>query len=381
VAGAPHLIYVTPQLLLPGGSGLPNRPAALLEAMSRTGAFASIVAVSRVRPWYLRDLPRTARLTWRQGIPSARWDMNATTSAIVHGAPFGRLEAGFLRGLIESMPSRRILWVSDPKSAAVFGSLRRQSAADLMVFDAYDAWDLSPLVRGRRRRAAVAHGYQMAAEHADEIFANTPFMLERMHHLGARSIHLLPNAAPPVEPWRSAEPPYLAYLGRIHERLATTLLAAAATAVPGVLLRIAGPLERAPAGWDILVGLPNVRVEPALTGLAARRFLGEARAVLVLHTVDDYTRSQDAMKAWDAIAVGTPVISTPIPPVTSWPSGLGITVSDSSSVVAAVHRVLNGETDKTRDLRLGFAAANGWDRRARAVLEVLGMTYGDGHLT
>lgn len=351
-----HLVFVGPHA---GGATIPSRPAAIWEALARSGAFRNSVRVERRRP----DRFLAARMG-----REARPEKQPTEPVIAHPWPFGRLERRFLRALVERSAGPSVLWISDPKSAPVFrdiATLGRDHC--LLVFDAYDAWDLSPLVRGRRRRAAVADGYDAAAEHAHLVFGNTPFVVARFRSWGAGNVVLLPNAAPSPAPW--AKPPmpaapFLLYAGRVHERLDAAILTAVAKAFPGIEVRIAGPVEREPAGWRAFVRSPNVRLLGPVPSDAARQMMAAAAACLVPHIVDDYSRSQDTMKAWDAISVGTPVISTGVPPTDGWGAELAIVADDPAAFIGAVHRVLGGEMTATREQRLEFAAANTWEIRA-----------------
>ena len=105
--------------------------------------------------------------------------------------------------------------------------------------------------------------------------------------------------------------------------------------------------------------------------------IGSAVALIVPHAVDDYTCSQDAMKAWDAIASGTPVISTPIPPTDGWPAGLAEVCPTTESFVAAARRAVAGDLAAGRADRLAFAAANQWSARAATAIEAIN-GLGDG---
>ncbi|MEP6639939.1 MAG: glycosyltransferase [Chloroflexota bacterium] len=303
---------------------------------------------------------------------------------IEHLWPFGRLEGALLRRLVEDRlsmaPGRWVLWLSDPKSAGAFVGLRHIPSARLVrVFDAYDAWDLSPLVRGWWRKRAVLNGYSAAARYADIVFANTEIMAQRMEALGASRVSLLQNASPPVGLTAGRAPmadqasaattdPYLVYVGRIHERVDTGLIAAVADAFPQVAVRLIGPVEREPDGWLALTARPNVRLERPVVGPFLRAILTGAAALLLPHRVDDYTRSQDAMKAWDALAAGTPVVATPVPPADRWPKGMAVVAADTDGFVAGVGSVLRGDLDAARPARLDFARANGWEVRAAATI-------------
>lgn len=359
-AGRTSLVFVTPASPWPG---LPSRPVYLLNALAASGEFSHVLAIHRLRPvaWLSHLLrSRAARAASRISTPIER---------MVHPLPFGVAEAALLRWTIrrsEGRSERLVLWIADPKSAVVLGQRRTFGVGLVAAFDAYDLWDQSPLVRGSLRRAAVRHGYVAAARDADLVFANTALVASQLQELGARNVRLLQNGAPPVD--RRFAPdldhPYVLYVGRIHERLDVDLLRAVLAAAPSVRVVVAGPVEREPRSWAKLVASGNVRVLGPVRGDRLRSLLGRARALVIPHTVDDYTRSQDAMKAWDALAVGTTVVSTSVPPAVSWPPGLALVADDGPAFAEAVRRVLDGELDPARELRFAYAAANSWRHRA-----------------
>jgi len=350
------LLYVTPHPA--HGPSLPTRPGALLDALLASGAFDTTVVVNRVRPaTFLRARLGGDRRAAANGV-----------RVVEHAWPFGRLERRFLARLARTLEPPVTAWVADPKAALFLADL---GSAATGVVDAYDAWDLSPLVVGERRRNAAREGYRVAARHARLVFANTELMAGRMRDLGAADVRRLPNAAPAPDPITPDAEPSLVYVGRIHERFSCALVDAAAERLPNVPFRIIGPLERRPRGWDALLARPNVQHEPPLGPDAARSAIGRSRGLLIPHTVDEYTRSQDAMKAWDAISVGAPVLSTAVPPVDGWPPGLGFVAGDPAAFAAAAERIVAGALDGTRDARLAYAAANGWAQRAAEVVAAL----------
>lgn len=308
------------------------------------------------------------------GLVGVRRSLASGTIVVEHPWPFGAVERRFLRGLL-AMETRHssgemVVWVADPKSVTAVIARGRDHVPWRVVVDAYDAWDRSPLVRGDRRIRAASDGYAAAGASADLVFANTTMMLDRLAGLGARDARLLPNACPAVDPVDTADGGArprregLLYVGRIHERFDTELAGAVADALPETVITIAGPVERAPAGWDALRGRSNVQLQGRTEAGTAREMMRAAAALIVPHQVDDYTRSQDAMKAWDAIASGTPVISTRIPPATDWPRGLAEVCDDVESFVAAARCAVDGGLAGGRTDRLAFAASNQWSDRA-----------------
>ncbi len=372
----PTLIFVSPHPAR--AAGLPNRPAQLLSAFIAAGVFDNVIVINRLRPSAFARRAGRARPTFGRGL--AGWIDQIASGAVVieHPWPFGGLERWFLTGVLGATARRAaggvIVWVADPKSVPAVVDWKRGQPAWHVVVDAYDAWDLSPLVRGERRLRAVADGYRAAANGADLIFTNTRAMQDRLRQLGAPDVRLLPNACPPLE----LEPPTgdrqvagLVYVGRIHERFDTGIANAVAAALPDITLTIAGPVERVPAGWSALAARANVRLPGRVEPEAARAMIGAATALLVPHHVDQYTLSQDAMKAWDALAAGTPVISTPIPPANGWPAGLAEVCTDTEAFVAAARRAVGGELATGRANRLAFAADNQWSARAATAIAAM----------
>lgn len=365
----PILIFISPH---PARSeGLPNRPAKLLSAFIDARAFDDVVVVNRLRPTAFVGHARGGRPISGGGLPGLVRRLANGALLVEHPWPFGRLERRFLSGLLATLAHRRpggvVAWAADPKSVPAVVGRNRNERTWRVVVDAYDAWDRSPLVRGERRRRAVVEGYRAAAAGADLIFANTSAMRDRLCELGAGDVRLLPNACPPVDPRPVAagdRPAGLVYVGRIHERFDAALASAVAAALPETIVTIAGPVEREPVGWPALAARPNVRLPGRVTSTAARQMIGAAAGLIVPHRVDDYTRTQDAMKAWDALASGTPVISTPIPPADAWPPGLSEVCPDTETFVAAARRAVAGQLRAARADRLAFAAQNQWSARA-----------------
>jgi len=77
------------------------------------------------------------------------------------------------------------------------------------------------------------------------------------------------------------------------------------------------------------------------------------------------------MKAWDALALGVPVITTSVPPATSWPAGLATITDDPASFASAVLAALTGLHDDQREARLEYASRNRWRDRIELAHEVL----------
>lgn len=362
-------MWVTPHgRALIGRRGWSSRPARLARALAEAGS--PVVMVARTKPW---DTVREMReVVWRRALGPV---FEATRISVPHlrllehPLPPGVAERRVLAMTIRMLGSNvRAVVVSDPRSAALLGEQIR----GLKVFDAYDAWDLSPLYRHRPARvAAIQQGYRLAAEHADLVIANTQAMAERLAALGARHVELLPNGGP--EPVASAtRGSTVIYLGNVQDRLRTDLLGAAADSAVahGTQLRIVGAVQAEPSGWGALLSRPGVNYRGPQYGAELDLELAQARIGLVPHRVDEYTRSQDAMKAWDYLARGIAVISTSVPPASDVP-GLASIADDQQRFGALVAEKLADDAAPGDGWR-ALAAAHTWRRRADQLAALFG---------
>jgi len=360
------IVIVTPHgRALAARRGWTTRPAQLAGAIASNGR--RVVVVSRTPPWRSLGAIRSLRLRVDLGpFFEARDSGHGHLDLLEHPVPAGGLEARAVARAVARMRTRvDAVVVSDPRSARVLQLGRGR----VNVFDAYDAWDLSPLF-GSRTRRQIREGYRIAAAHADLIVANTPFMVERMRALGAANVRLLPNAGPEPVPGGSGRD--IVYVGNVQSRLRIDLLAAAAEAAAeaGVTLRIVGVVQDRPHGWDALLSLPAVQLigpiyPPELDGVFASAAVG-----LIPHRVDDYTRSQDSMKAWDYLGNGLAVVATPVPPATNVP-GLARVADDPVAFARAVADALSDRDVAALRARRVLAGRHTWRRRASELIGLI----------
>lgn len=221
------------------------------------------------------------------------------------------LLAFWLKGIFASLRVvLPVLWVGDPKEAWVFRAL----SASRRVFDAMDDWGLAP--EFLHQRVAIRDGYRMALR-ADTVTCNTEGAGRRFH--AHPDLRLLPNAA------GDGLVPAHAPAERPRRRLGLVGHYSYGRLEPDLLCRT---LEARPDCEIIHIGSFRQDGERLRRALAHPRFLslGEmdvARtraqmrrldALLTPHPVCPYTRSQDRLTVYDALAMGLPVVSTELPP-------------------------------------------------------------------
>ncbi len=268
------------------------------------------------------------------------------------------------------VPPPAAVIITDPRSASALDRIK----GPLRVFDAYDAWDRSPLYSGSEHRVtAIRAGYAAAARFADLITANTPTMSDRMSALGARNVRLLPNGAHvDGERERERTAADITYLGNIQPRIRVDLLRAAADVARErhSKLILAGTMQVAPRGWDDLLRHPAVDFTGPSYGAGRDSLLRSTAVGLVPHVVDDYTVSQDAMKVWDYLSYGIAVVGTAVPPLSSIP-GLGTIANSPAEFGRAVAAAIDADSPESSATRRHLAEANSWDARAWSFLDLL----------
>jgi glycosyltransferase involved in cell wall biosynthesis len=192
-------------------------------------------------------------------------------------------------------------------------------------------------------------------------------MADRFRRLGARAVEVLPNGAPTVDSSLApaAGAADIVYVGNIQPRLRVDLLLAAADAAAeaGVRVRIIGAIQALPLDWERLLRHRAVRYEGPQYGPGLLEVARRARIGIIPHVVDEYTTTQDAMKAWDYLAWGLQIVSTSVPPVSHLPS-IGIVADDPNAFGAAVASALGSGAATTFERQRELARENSWALRA-----------------
>lgn len=281
----------------------------------------------------------------------------------------GRLADMLLRASIRRAVTRLgwrdgILWINDPTHAALLGDLGWPS-----VYDMTDDWTAAD--RADREHDRIVAGDAELLRRCDAVIVCSTG-LQRSKG-SERPVVLVPNAVDVQRYRRAADrPPDLPlepvalYAGTLHEdRLDVELVLRTAAALTTGAVVLLGPDALTPAHSAHLAAHPRVRLLGARPRDAVPAYLQHAHVLLVPHVVDDFTESLDPIKLYEYLAVGRPVVSTPVagfrdaedvdvrpapdfPAAVSarlaaWtPSRIGVPVPDWADRVAEVRAVLEG---------------------------------------
>jgi len=260
-----------------------------------------------------------------------------------------------------------VLWVNDPNWA---GLVRRTGWPT--IYDVTDDWAVA--VRSPREHDRISRADDELLARSAAVVVCSPALAARK---GARRpVELISNAVD-AERYRIPQPrpdelpagPVGLYVGTLHEdRLDVELLVETAErlAANGGTLALLGPNALAPLNTQRLAAAPGIRLLGSRPRDAVPAYLQHAHALLVPHLADDFTDSLDPLKLYEYLAVGRPIVSTPVAGFRELAGTVGVTVAAGEQFVTAVQAALAVWHPAS-----GLAELPTWNDRAAAMRRVL----------
>ena len=259
---------------------------------------------------------------------------------------------------------RPVVWVNDPSFAPLL-----DAAPGRVLYDVTDDWLASSLpARGLARAADDEHAL---LERAAAVTVCSPHLAaskgaHRPVTLVTNGVDIARYRAPTTRPGDLPTGPVALYVGTLHaDRLDVDLTARSARAVaPRGRLVLLGPdaleapdRERLRDAGALLLGPRPYDQVPA--------YLQHADALVVPHVVSPFTESLDPLKLYEYLAVGRPVVSTPVAGFRDAPADrVAIASEDFPQVLAEslAHPTASREPPE---------ALPTWQTQARLVADVL----------
>ncbi|WP_127473826.1 glycosyltransferase [Microbacterium sulfonylureivorans] len=265
--------------------------------------------------------------------------------------------------------SSPVLWVNDPSWAGLVTATDWPS-----VYDMTDDW-LAADRPDRELRRIAANERVLMARCAAVVVCSEGLRETRSSQ---RDVVLVPNAVD-VERYRlprvrPADLPERAavYVGTQHEdRLDVELVlrtADAAASVDGSIVLV-GPSALAAANVARLAAHPRVVLLGPRPFTDVPAYLQHATVLVVPHVVNDFTDSLDPIKLYEYLAVGRPIVSTPVAGFRSLTSA-SVTIADASDFAGAV-----GEELATDRPTVVESTVPDWADRVSAFGDVLAPLY------
>lgn len=332
----------------------------------------------------LHDLRRGARVSPGRrlraigpdegGAPGRLWALRPTKWLPRRVDPLGDLRRargvqGVARRLGMAAP---LLWVNDPAAATLL-----EATGWPALYDVTDDWLLAS--RSPRQTATLRAQEQVLLTRCAEVTVCSPALAAAKGAL--RPVTLVPNGVdvaryraradrPPALP----EGPCAVYVGTAHpDRMDVKLcveLAARLTAAGCGTLVLVGPV--------LLESADVVRLERAGARLLGPRpsaqvpgYLQHADVLVVPHLVDDFTDSLDPLKLYEYLAVGRPVVSTPVAGFRDLTPSARVRVAERPAFTAAVVGALRSAPDDGPAGAGGLVPVPTWDQRVREMALVL----------
>lgn len=322
--------------------------------------------LSRNRPRLARGLREGPKL---MGVSAGRLRLHEAIKVFPRRLDRGqddRWAGSVIRQAAKLNMRQPVLWVNAPIGARVL-----EQSGWPSIYDITDDWLLADRPAAEQER--LRHDEAVLLDRAAEVVVCSPQLQRTKGGLGQTT--LIPNGVD-VDHYRraAARPTDLptggtaVYVGTLHrDRFDVALAEQTARALGDrATLVLVGPELLPPADHDRLIRA-GVAILGSRPSSAVPGYLQHADVLVVPHVVNSFTDSLDPIKVYEYLAVGRPVVSTPV-------AGFRDCASDSFQIAAG--------TDFAGAVVSGIPAAwnfpshsdlpvPSWDSRAQAMREVL----------
>ena len=274
------------------------------------------------------------------------------------------MSLGIVRRLKHMRMDRPILLATNPIAAEILDNI----SAKLIIYYILDNYEEMP----HHYRAYTRQLEARIIDRADLIFATAQPLVERKSRPG-RPVILLPQGVDfehfhsPVarrtmvpDDLASIPAPRILFMGLLAPWVDVELLAAVARAYPDASLVLLGPVR---------TEVQALRQEPNTYFLGQQpyadipRYLAHCDVALIPFRQNSLTQFVNPLKLLEYMAAGLPVISTPLPHLTTF-DDLVHCARTSDEFVEQVGRALRNFSPEARARCIAVAQENSWDRRA-----------------
>jgi glycosyltransferase involved in cell wall biosynthesis len=356
---------------------LPTNQHHLMSRLAETNRILFIESLGLRRPQFaLRDVRRLWRRL-RAGLRGLRQEdgvhVLSPLALPVYGNRVARfLNRSLLRWQVQNAVDRLglqrpILWGYVPHAEVLIDLLD----PSLVVYHCVDDLAAQKGVDANNFRE-VEHRF---VGHADLVLASAPSLSERLRRISDHVVDA-PNVAdvdffataldegPVDDAIGRLTPPRVVFVGAIvATKLDMELLAKLAELRREWSFALVGPIGAGDPRTDVSV----LRRQPNIHLLGARPYhelpdvLRAADAALIPYAVNPLTASVFPMKVYEYLAVGLPVVATPLPAL----AGVdGVTIAaDAESAAAALERLMAEDTPERRRRQSLSASGHSWTAR------------------
>ncbi len=265
-------------------------------------------------------------------------------------------------------PRQTIAWVCPVVQG--FAEIARKLCFRKIVVDLIDDQRTWPAGDGERARLQAE--YEGTLRVADLVFANSAGNRARFADLRG-DIVVVPNGAEladgsePIddcEQFAALPRPIIGYVGNMRHRVDWELVRELAQRRPSWSFVLIGPIEEGVVPPTVLA-LPNVIFAGPAPYRAARSWMRSFDVAMMPHLRCEMTNSMSPLKLYNYLAVGVPVVTTPVANIEELTDLVG-TGGNADEFLAAIEERLSApRTPVPRERLAGFS----WERRVSAMLD------------
>jgi len=286
------------------------------------------------------------------------------------GRTVGRLNVWLLRRALKRLLARYdihdpIIWTRVP-SDIVWRSIADMPRSAL-VYQSVDRFASSPMVP-EHARPGLERYERLFCESADLVFASARGLYEEKRRINPNT-HLFPNGVDPTLFSKSSAPseqlsqlprPIIGFTGSLGPWVDYELLRHAAAMTPEWSYVLVGPVN---PGMKLgpLKALPNVHFTGAVPHAELPSYLAGFDCGLIPYVIDRFTEFTFPSKLAEYLAMGLPVVSTPLPELSPYADVVAI-VDSPEGMVTAIRSYLDAPAPRElRERRIGVAQTLSWD--------------------
>ena len=216
---------------------------------------------------------------------------------------------------------------------------------------------------------------------ADLVFATSQALVDHCAQVSAK-VHRFPAGVnlqvfDPTIPRRvptelaGLKHPVIGYVGGVHQWVDLPLLRSLALARPDYSFVLVGPVQ---TSVEPLRELPNVLLIGQRSHQELPNYIQHFDVGMVPYRLTDYTRHVYPSKLNEYFACGKPVVSTPLPEITTVNQQFGGVVEvgqDANEFCQALERILHRQNGEIVQQRRRAAQANSWDVRVEQMVQLI----------